>query len=90
MNRERAKELLPIIQAFVEGKDVQWNRNGHWRDCVDNVGFKLTDRTDYRIKPEPREFWVLMNESFINGNRYTLWDYKGVQEHQCIHVREVL
>ena len=35
MNRERAKELLPIIQAFAEGKDVQWraNKNDSWAFC---------------------------------------------------------
>ena len=24
MNREEAKKLLPIIQAFAEGKTIQW------------------------------------------------------------------
>ena len=30
MNRERAKELLPIIQAYAEGKDVQIKLDNGW------------------------------------------------------------
>ena len=51
MNREQCKELLPIMQAFAEGKVIQ-NKTGenHWVDC-DNPYW--SDSTDsYRIKPE--------------------------------------
>lgn len=55
MNRERAKELLPYIQAFAEGKTVQvraidsqneWNE---WNDCSDP---SWSYSAEYRIKPE--------------------------------------
>ena len=59
MNRERAKELLPIIQAFAEGKDIQWrNTNagtGGWLECK---GIIDSGVYEYRIKPEPFECWV--------------------------------
>ena len=32
MTREQAKELLPIIQAFAEGKTVQFLDGGKWAD----------------------------------------------------------
>ena len=32
MEREEAKELLPIIQAFAEGKTIQVWANGTWQD----------------------------------------------------------
>lgn len=56
MNRQQAKELLPIIQAFAEGKTIQYYYGGtdwidvkldeavDFRDCVSN----------YRIKPGPK------------------------------------
>jgi len=30
MNRLRAKELLPIIEAFARGEDVQFKRSLEW------------------------------------------------------------
>ena len=50
MTREEAKELLPIIQAFAEGKTVQYmDRNHNWND-FNNLSFY--GDTHYRIKPE--------------------------------------
>lgn len=50
MTKEQAKQLLPIITAFAEGKQVQIKDNrGHW-DMLVNPGF--TDSPEnYRIKP---------------------------------------
>ena len=54
MNRQEAKELLPIIQAFAEGKIVQFkNAFGNWIDCCDGLLFNYPPK-DYRIKPEPK------------------------------------
>ena len=53
MNRQEAKELLPIIQAFAEGKIIQFkNAFGNWIDC-DGALFNYPPK-DYRIKPEPK------------------------------------
>ena len=54
MNRERCKELLPIIQAFAEGKTVQFQQIGMtgWMDDGDDVSFEISG--EYRIKPEAR------------------------------------
>lgn len=52
MTREEAKELLPIMQAFAEGKTVEYREQGGawkvahtptWSSCI-----------SYRIKPEPK------------------------------------
>lgn len=53
MNRQEAKELLPVIQAFAEGKTVQFkNSFEDWIDC-DNIMFNRPPK-DYRIKPSPK------------------------------------
>jgi len=59
MTPERAKELLPIIQAYAEGKQIQW------KDTDDNVAFKDVnedviwfDDYDYRVKPEKKVVWM--------------------------------
>lgn len=56
MTREEAKELLPIIQAFAEGKVVQYRDNSNkWLDIGKNANVGFTrDPLDYRIKPEPK------------------------------------
>ena len=52
MTREEAKELLPIMQAFAEGKTIEYRESGGawkvahtptWSSCL-----------FYRIKPEPK------------------------------------
>lgn len=52
MTREEAKEMLPIIQAYAEGKTIEYRESGGawkvahtptWSSCL-----------FYRIKPEPR------------------------------------
>lgn len=54
MNRQEAKELLPIIQAFAEGKIIQFkNAFGNWVDCCDGALFNYPPK-EYRIKPEPK------------------------------------
>lgn len=55
MNREQAKELLPIIQAFAEGKAVQTiDKNGEWINCL-YINFEFNSSPNsYRIKPEPK------------------------------------
>lgn len=60
MTREEAKKLLPFIQAFSEGKKIQWLKpdSDEWIDIVggDNVDFEdLTEfNVAYRIKPETK------------------------------------
>lgn len=41
MTREQAKALLPFIQAFSEGKTIQFISNGKWVD-LDSASFMLT------------------------------------------------
>lgn len=56
MNREQVKELLPIIQAFAEGKKIQsrciTGETSLWWD--DNNPTFEDDNFEYRIKPEPK------------------------------------
>lgn len=50
MNRERAKELLPVIQAFADGKDIQYSEDGTcWLDATTP---RFSEYIKYRVKPE--------------------------------------
>ena len=53
MTRKEAKELLPIIQAFAEGKEIEYY------DCNDDDWIKTdtpiwASKINYRIKPEQK------------------------------------
>ena len=52
MKREEAKNMLPIIQAFAEGKTIQILNEGEWVDLYDTYFKSSIDK--YRIKPEPK------------------------------------
>ena len=82
MNRERAKELLPIIRAFAEGKDIQSRLyvDKGWADISEP---SFPDYLQYRIKPEPREFWLDPDDNEI-------WTQSAQPHAGAIKVREVL
>lgn len=69
MNREQVKRLLPVIQAYADGKEIQWRHMpcDDWSPCILST---ISESFEYRIKPrEPREFWVSDHD---NGKyRYT-------------------
>lgn len=53
MNREQAKKLLPIIQAFAEGRTIELKDSyGKWVES-DLLAFDLSPK-NYRIKREPK------------------------------------
>lgn len=55
MNRIQAKEILPIIKAFSEGKVIQVEQKNGWVDADwANVSFDDYPSYKYRIKPEPK------------------------------------
>ncbi len=52
MNRKQAKEMLPIIKAFAEGKGVETKTGSGWIS-IENMSF-AGNPDSYRIKPEPK------------------------------------
>lgn len=58
MNRQQAKDLLPIIQAFADGKTIQYystHPTPHWEDILSNERVDFSKNSSkYRIKSEPK------------------------------------
>lgn len=72
MNRDEAKQLWPIIQAYAEGKTIQWfNDVGEWKSLKE-AAFNLPPNR-YRIKPETIK---------IEHRRY-LYNYSGYRILVC-------
>jgi len=97
MNKDNAKDFLPIIQAWSEGRQIQFRTVDVWVDVGDRTQLIFFNNPeDYRVKPEPpkpREWWI---------NRYTHLDdcihaSKADADRnatscriECVHVREIL
>ena len=52
MKRKNVKELLPVIKAFAEGKQIQFFNGDAWIN-LDYPNFS-EEPSLYRIKPEPK------------------------------------
>lgn len=62
MNKDNAKDYLPLVQALAEGKVIQsYDNYGRFTDLIDVSFDDLA--ANYRIKPEPREIWANRYES---------------------------
>ena len=70
MTREDATQLLPIIQAFAEGKCVETQTGSGWVN-MENMSFSGKPKA-YRIKPEPKY------RPFANAEEC----WKEMQKHQ--------
>lgn len=91
MTREEAAKLLPIIQAFVEGKTIQYkvpgNHDNRWHDAED-LSF-LNPPENYRIKPEKVKLWVNLYldrddpENTVEG--YIYRSKELADRHSCSH-----
>lgn len=86
MNRERAKELLPIIQAFADGEDIEIC---HFSDgWITTTSPNFTATPDkYRIKSRPREWWINTTSSECYVTKECAEKFSGGKE--IVWVREV-
>lgn len=54
------QEMIDVIQAHKDGKQIQFQAGGCllWIDVQDNDPSWDFNSCNYRIKPEPRRFWL--------------------------------
>jgi hypothetical protein len=65
MNKENAKDFLPIIKAYSEGKIIQIYKydTKTWIDVKDNQSLAFSEPIEeYRIKPTPVEANTIITE----------------------------
>ena len=94
-------EMIAVIQAHKEGKKLECRSadlsGGKWHPVLEpSFNFKLVE---YRVKPEPREFWLAYHDlgrDVIHGvfldNEAAMerWQSLVPGDRTVIHVREVL
>ena len=91
MNKETAKDFLPIVQALADGKTIQLMNCGEWFN-VSSPDFSSLP-CNYRIKPDPRE-WKACVSTIHHAEPGLLFNYdKGDEsdpKFEVIRVREIL
>lgn len=69
MTPQQAKELLPIITAFAEGKQIQLKTI--YSTWIDSNEFAFgSDASNYRIKPEPQRIRIAKTRYFMEKDTY--------------------
>ena len=86
MTREEAKELLPVIKAFTEGKKIETRYDIY--DWTETEVLHLESKNEYRIKPEQKyrpfksqeECWneMLKHQPFSFVASKDSIDYSGI------------
>lgn len=68
MTRDEAREFVKVVQAYADGKAIQrWSSDRkEWFDERDDAS--LYSWVPHRIKPEPREWWVVLDREMDDGN----------------------
>jgi hypothetical protein len=96
MNKENAHLFLPLVQALVDGKTIQWNSEYEGLECWDDLNeiefLMHDDPSCFRIKPEPRTFEMWFYKP--TGRMYPWLEdekqYVESDEWERITVQEVL
>jgi hypothetical protein len=97
MNKDNAKDYLPLVQALADGKMIQVNllfpsNEEKWRDSSD-VEF-CYPQVAYRIKPEPKEIWVNQYPNGVNAGNYAsrldAYDHRANDTAIQVRYREVI
>lgn len=92
MTREFVKALLPVLQAYAEGKVVQLSMGSTWSDVLPEEELDFDDEPmNYRIKPEPRTLYVAEYSDgsfgFAQTTRKAAEDLCGIR---VLEVKEVV
>jgi hypothetical protein len=61
MTRDEAREFAKVVQAYADGQDVQWREPDVDRPWCDDFEPDFDTNFQWRIKSEPREWWVVVS-----------------------------
>ena len=63
-------EMIEVMQAAERGEQIQYKRSGHgWRECESEPAWDWRS-FDYRVKPQPREWFIAMADGMCCGFAY--------------------
>jgi len=89
MNREETKKAIEVMQAYVDGADIEheWDKCS-WHSCGEpDWNFETCD---YRIKPKPREWWIRVRKSNNEVMSFSQIKCDDVGTYKSVKVREII
>lgn len=75
MDREKAKALLPIIEAYANGETVQFLDGERWREGT-QLDWSFPPQS-YRIAPKPRTFYGI---TYKHTSTITTYDTEEMRD----------
>lgn len=75
MNRDETRKATEVMLAYADGKTIQWRlraSNHAWSETLgadDNSPSWNWFHSEYRIKPEPREWWIRVGRANVSCTR---------------------
>ena len=69
MNREETKKAIEVMQAYVDGEQIEAKQEG----CEWRASFPIWDwgPNEYRVKQEPLECWVTVYNDHLPSTVHT-------------------
>lgn len=89
MTKDQAKRLAEVATWIADGKQVQFKHEdwSTWQN-INDASFHLYSDYIYRLKPEPREWWLVNIYHHTNLKDAEMW--ARFHNQPIIHVREVV
>ena len=83
--QKKAKELAKLLNAFADGKQLQFEIGGYWKDCptnLDTLKLKIYRDELVRIKPETKRIPLTQQDLIdrIKGGK-TMWIKHDITNH---------
>ncbi len=90
MTRERAAQLLPVIQAWANGEEIEVLMPGaEWRSAEMTMISIISDAAQWRVKPKLFEGWYVPGRDSMFNTRQEAERNIDAGCREIIHVREI-
>jgi hypothetical protein len=92
-NKEVKKEehYIEVLKAYLDGKTIQFQTADKWF-TTKSPDWDFT-KTEYRIKPEPKEIWMIKGGQHIFNSKKEIIDhccFSNISITEIIHFKQVI
>ena len=85
MNIEETKKAIEVMQAFVDGKEIQYLSDGNWFSySLPATPAWAWSETEYRVKPETITCWITV----LNGHVASTVHDSEEEARRCVNPDE--
>lgn len=91
MNTE--EQYIDILKAFLNKKTIEYREKGTKEWYIKPIYYWNFSKYEYRIKPEPKEIWMIKGGQHIFNSEKDIIDhccFSNISITQIIHFKEVV